>query len=67
MLGLRFTKAFFYLVTQAPLVLAGERHRERWGIHRMVLLWHLRGCPATVGLGRSPASEEQHARPREQG
>ena len=56
-LGLRFTKAFFYLVTQAPLVLAGERHRERWGIHRRVLLWHLRGCPATVGLGRSPAPE----------
>ena len=56
-LGLRFTKAFFYLVTQAPLVLAGERHRERWDIHRRVLLWHLRGCPATVGIGRSPAPE----------
>ncbi len=62
-LALRFTKAFFYLVTQAPLVLAGERHRERWGIHRLVFIWHLRGCPSTVGLGRCAAPEsEAHRR-----
>jgi len=54
-LGLRFAKALLYLVTQAPLAVAGERHRARWGIHRDVLLWHLRGCPATVGLGRAAA------------
>jgi GT2 family glycosyltransferase len=62
-LGLRFAKASFYLATQAPLVLAGERHRERWAIHRQVLAWHLRGCPATVGLGGSGASQgEAHRR-----
>jgi GT2 family glycosyltransferase len=50
-LALRFTKALFYVVTQAPFGLAGARHRARWSIHRDVLLWHLRGCPASVGLG----------------
>jgi len=50
--GLRFTKTFFYLVTQAPLAIAGTRHRARWSIHRDVFLWHLRGCPGNVGLGR---------------
>jgi len=62
-LALRFAKAFFYLVTQAPLAFAGERHRERLGIHRDVLLWHLRGCPSTVGLGR-PSSPEPEAHRR---
>ncbi len=56
-LALRVIKACFYVSTQAPLVFAGERHRERWGIHRDVLLWHLRGCPSTVGLGRVTALE----------
>jgi GT2 family glycosyltransferase len=51
-LALRTTKAFFYVLTQAPLALAGRRHRARWAIHRDVLVWHLRGCPASVGLGR---------------
>jgi GT2 family glycosyltransferase len=50
--AVRFGKAFFYVVTQAPFALAGARHRQRWSIHRDVFLWHLRGCPATVGLGR---------------
>jgi GT2 family glycosyltransferase len=54
-LALRFAKAFFYLVTQAPLVLAGGHHRDRWEIHRTVLIWHLRGCPRAVGLGGPPA------------
>jgi len=62
-LALRFVKAFFYVVTQAPLTFAGERHRERWGIHRDVLLWHLRGCPRAVGLGRvAPHEPEAHHR-----
>jgi GT2 family glycosyltransferase len=62
-LALRFAKAFFYLVTQAPLVLAGERHRERWEIHRVVFLWHLRGCPRAVGLGGgTPPGSEAHRR-----
>ncbi len=49
---LRFTKALFYVVTQAPLAIAGTRHRARWSIHRDVFMWHLRGCPGSVGLGR---------------
>jgi GT2 family glycosyltransferase len=58
-LALRFAKAFFYLVTQAPLALAGGRHRERWEIHRTVWIWHLRGCPSAVGLGGgAPAGSE---------
>jgi GT2 family glycosyltransferase len=62
-LVLRCAKAFFYLVTQAPLVLAGERHRERWGIHRRVLIWHLQGCPGGVGLGGgAPPGGESHRR-----
>jgi hypothetical protein len=61
-LALRFAKAFFYVVTQAPLALAGHRHRARWAIHRDVFLWHLRGCPTSVGLGRVavPAEEPPH-------
>jgi len=58
-LALRFAKAFFYVVTQAPLALAGERYRERWRIHRDVLLWHLTGCPQSVGLGRATALEPE--------
>ncbi|MFI5216424.1 MAG: hypothetical protein ACHQ3O_07760, partial [Candidatus Limnocylindria bacterium] len=50
-------KALFYVVTEAPLVCAGEKHRERGGIHRDVWVWHLRGCPAAVGLGRIGAPE----------
>ena len=53
--SLRFTKAFFYVVTQAPLAMAGTRQRARWGIHRDVFMWHLRGCPGSVGLGRVAA------------
>ena len=56
-LALRFAKAFFYVVTQAPLALAGTKHRARWSIHRDVFMWHLRGCPGSVGLGRIVALE----------
>ena len=56
-LTLRFVKALFYVVTQAPLALVGERHRMRWVIHRDVFVWHLRGCPAAVGLGGVSATE----------
>jgi GT2 family glycosyltransferase len=58
-LALRFTKALFYVVTQAPLAIAGTKHRARWGIHRDVFMWHLRGCPGSVGLGRLAAFEAE--------
>jgi GT2 family glycosyltransferase len=61
-LGVRFAKALFYVVTQAPFVLVGSRHRARWSIHRDVFLWHLRGCPATVGLGRIAGFEAEASR-----
>jgi GT2 family glycosyltransferase len=61
-LGLRFLKALFYVVTQAPLAVAGARHRARWSIHRDVLLWHLRGCPGSVGLGRITPLEAEAQR-----
>ena len=48
--AVRFSKALFYVVTQAPLALWGGRGRARWRVHRAVLAWHLRGCPRTVGL-----------------
>ena len=54
-LGLRLAKSFFYVISQAPLALLGGRHRTRWAMHRDVLLWHLRGCPAAVGLGQLSA------------
>jgi hypothetical protein len=60
--ALRFGKALFYVVSQAPFALAGARHRARWSIHRDVFLWHLRGCPATVGLGRLAGFEAETAR-----
>jgi hypothetical protein len=60
-LSLRIAKALFYVFTQAPLVLAGARHRARWRVHWDVLAWHLRGCPAGVGLGRSQAPETDAA------
>jgi hypothetical protein len=49
-LALRFAKSLFYVSSQAPLALAGGRHLARWRVHRDVLAWHLRGCPASVGL-----------------
>jgi GT2 family glycosyltransferase len=58
-LFVRFAKALFYVVTQAPLALAGGRHRSRWKMHRDVFTWHLRGCPATVGLGGYPTAEAE--------
>jgi GT2 family glycosyltransferase len=61
-LGLRFAKAAFYVLTQAPLAFAGERYRDRWRIHRDVLLWHLSGCPESVGLGRAPAPQPEAQR-----
>jgi GT2 family glycosyltransferase len=51
-LSLRLVKALFYVVSQAPLALFGGRLRSRWKMHWDVLAWHLRGCPATVGLER---------------
>jgi GT2 family glycosyltransferase len=54
---LRTLKSLFYVVSQAPLALLGERQRERWAVHRDVLLWHLRGCPASVGLARAARAE----------
>ena len=54
---LRIAKSLFYVVSQAPLALLGERQRARWLVHRDVLLWHLRGCPASVGLARLVQAE----------
>jgi hypothetical protein len=45
---LRIAKSLFYVVSQAPLALLGERQRARWVVHPDVLLWHLRGCPASL-------------------
>ena len=50
--ALRFSKAFFYVVSQAPVALAGGRGLARWRVHRDVFAWHLRGCPTAVGLGQ---------------
>ena len=52
---LRIAKSLFYVVSQVPLAVLGERQRARWVVHRDVLLWHLRGCPASVGLARAGA------------
>ncbi len=48
--ALRLAKSAFYLATQAPLAALLPGHRPRWRAHRAVLAWHLRGCPAAVGL-----------------
>ncbi len=50
--ALRFFKAFFYVTTRAPLALFGGSYRSDWIDDRDVLVWHLRGCPAAVGLGQ---------------
>jgi GT2 family glycosyltransferase len=49
-LGLCLAKSLFYVSSQAPLALTGGPRRARWRVHRDVLAWHLRGCPAAVGL-----------------
>jgi GT2 family glycosyltransferase len=54
-LVLRTLKALFYVATQAPLALADEVRLVRWKSHRDVFLWHLRGCPKTMGLTRLSA------------
>ena len=48
--SLRFAKSLFYVVSQAPLAAMGGRYRARWRVHRQVVGWHLRGCPASGGL-----------------
>ena len=52
---LRVGRALVQVVTRAPLALLGGRHRTRWAVHREVLLWHLRGCPAREGLAGAAA------------
>jgi hypothetical protein len=47
---LRFTKSLARVLAGAPLALASRSVRSRWRVHRDVLVWHLRGCPAGVGL-----------------
>ncbi len=47
---LRFTKSLARVLAGAPFALASPRRRSRWRVHRDVLFWHLRGCPAGVGL-----------------
>ena len=47
---LRFTKSLARVLAGAPLALASRSGRSRWRVHRDVLVWHLRGCPAGVGL-----------------
>ena len=48
----RLAKAFLYVAMNAPAALLGGRHRARWIADRQVFVWHLRGCPAAVGLGQ---------------
>ena len=48
----RFIKAFFYVLTRAPLALFGGSYWANWIDYRDVLVWHLRGCPGAVGLGQ---------------
>ncbi len=59
--AIRFIKAFFYVLTRVPLALLGGSYRADWIDYRDVLTWHLRGCPAAVGLGQfiefEPAEE----------
>ena len=52
---LRVGRAVVQRVTRAPLALLGGRHRTRWAVHRELLLWHLRGCPAGAGLAGAVA------------
>lgn len=47
---LRFAKSLARVVAGAPLALASRSRRARWRVHRDVFAWHLRGCPAGVGL-----------------
>ncbi len=56
LLAVKFAKSLLYVLSQAPLAAVGARHRARWKIHRDVLVWHLRGCPSSVGLHRMTAS-----------
>ena len=56
---LRIAKSLFYVVSQASVALLGERRWARWVVQRDVLLWHLRGCPASVGL---PGAVQAEAR-----
>ena len=65
LLALAFTGLLYFLVvlalvlsmpleqlaaSETPLALAVAPHRARWRVHRAVFAWHLRGCPASVGL-----------------
>jgi len=47
---LRLAKSLARVIAGAPLALGSRTLRSRWRVHRDVLAWHLRGCPAGVGL-----------------
>ena len=56
--GLRVAKALFYALALAPAALLSRSGRERWRSRSAVLLWHLRGCPASGGLDSPAAAGE---------
>jgi len=51
LLRLLLDSAVSGLLTTATLGLS-RRWREKFAVHRALLLWHLRGCPAGIGLPR---------------
>ncbi len=55
--ALRFVKSLFYALALAPMAMAGRGARERWASRTAVLLWHLRGCPASGGLAAVDAGK----------
>jgi len=47
---LRLVKSLGRVIAGAPLALASRSSRARGRVHRELLAWQLRGCPADVGL-----------------
>lgn len=49
-IGIRVVKLLFALTLLAPLALVLPRERSRWRERARILVWHLRGRPASWGL-----------------
>ena len=61
LIGISCLPLLLYVLMQSPLALAGGVRLVRLKASRDVLLWHARGCPASVGVRHLDAHAQTDA------